>query len=121
MAVGAVRRVFLSYTSELVEYPRNGLSWVAAAKEAVERAGDLSVEMGQFTAADQPPAELCRRTVAESDVYVGIIGFRYGTPVRDDPDRSYVELEYDAATEARIPRLMFLVDKETSMPMDFFV
>ena len=48
------------------------------------------------------PAEMCRRKVAECDVYVGIIGYRHGTVVADDPhERSFVELEYDEAHRPR--------------------
>jgi Domain of unknown function (DUF4062) len=101
--------VFLSHTSELREFPR-GASYVAAAERAVSAAGHVIVDMANFPAADLPAAQLCAGRVRGCDVYVGVLGTRYGSPVRDMPQVSYTELEFDTATEARLPRLVFLLD-----------
>ena len=100
--------VFLSYTSELAEQP-DDRSFVAAARSAANRAGHVPTDMGSFTARDQDPAQYCMRRVAGADVYVAIVGLRYGEPVPSRPDLSYTELEFDTATACGLPRLVFLV------------
>jgi 3-hydroxy-3-methylglutaryl CoA synthase len=86
-----VLKVFLSHTSELSDF-------VKAAEGAVQRSECRPIDMKYFAARDQAPAEYCAKQVEEADVYVGIIGFCYGTPVRNKPKVSYTEHEFDTAT-----------------------
>jgi hypothetical protein len=68
--------------------------------------------MKDFPATDQPAARLCTERVQGCEVYVGVLGTRYGSLVRDEPEVSYTELEFDTATKAGLARLVFLLDAD---------
>jgi hypothetical protein len=110
-------RVFLSHTSELRSIPAKR-SYVDAAAAAVRRARHAEVDMAYFSARDDSPADYCTREMAGVDVYVGIIGHRYGSPVPEDPERSYTELEFDTAMALKLPRLIFFVDPKPPGDID---
>ena len=109
---GEIRwRVFVSHTSELQDFPVGG-SYVLAVERAISSCGHVVVDMAGFPAVNMPAAELCRDRVRSCDVYLGVLGTRYGSPVRDLPQVSYTELEYDTATQASLPRLVFMLDRD---------
>jgi tetratricopeptide (TPR) repeat protein len=111
-AVSADRwRVFISHTAELRDFPK-AKSYVAEVERAVSAAGHVIVDMRDFPAADQPAAEICVERVRGCDVYVGVLGTRYGSPVRDLPGVSYTELEFNTATEAKKDRLILMLDTD---------
>ncbi|UAK32183.1 tetratricopeptide repeat protein [Nocardia asteroides] len=116
-AVGRPWRVFLSHTRDLRSKP-SGRSWITSAEEAVKRFRHAPVDMKYFAADGRPPAQVCAELVGLADLYVGIIGSNYGSPVPDDPSRSYTELEFDTATAAGKRRLVFLVADDSPRPAD---
>jgi tetratricopeptide (TPR) repeat protein len=109
-------RVFLSHTSELRQFPQDR-SFVTAAEQAVSRANGTIIDMAYFPAAASAPAALCRDRLGQANVYVGILGFRYGSPVADEPAVSYTELEFATATELGMPRLILLLDENAVLPL----
>lgn len=112
-------QVFISYTSELDRFPSDN-SFVQAAKGGIRRAGHEIVEMGGFPASELPPAKLCAELLANCDIYIAIIGFRYGALVRDKLDVSYTEFEFDMAGSLGLPRLVFVLDELAAVPAALF-
>lgn len=102
-------QVFISHTSDMELFPA-GRPFAHAAVDAVNRAGMTPVDMRYFAAREGRPADYCRQRVAECDVYIAVIGFRYGSLVPGETV-SYTELEFDAATGAGLHRLAFLLDE----------
>ena len=65
--------------------------------------------MEEWGARSRPPMHLCRERVAESDIFVGLIGhYRGWEPDGDNRQRSITEMEYDWAVDGSKPRLMFV-------------
>ena len=100
-------QVFVSHTSDMAMFPEDR-PFVQAALDGVARAGMAPVDMRYFAARDGRPADYCRRRVSECEAYVAVVGFRYGSLVPGEPV-SYTELEYQAASDAGVPRLVFLL------------
>jgi hypothetical protein len=86
-------RVFLSHTADLGK-PDEAGSFVAAAVAAVLRARTCIHRHGVLRRPrDTSPVAVCVDMVVQSDVdvYVGIVGLRYDSTVRERPDLSYSE------------------------------
>jgi tetratricopeptide (TPR) repeat protein len=70
----------------------------------------VAADMRYFAAGEGKPAEYCRRRVRDCEVYVAVVGFRYGSMVPGQ-QVSYTELEFEEATTAGKPRLVFLLSE----------
>lgn len=67
-----------------------------AAVSAILKAGHIPAGMELFTAGDRSQMEIIERWIDESDVYMLILGGRYGS-VETKSGMGYTELEYDYA------------------------
>ena len=70
--------------------------------------------MEHLPASDANAIQASLRMVDEADLYIGIIGFRYGYVPRSRT-KSITEMEYDRAGERKIPRLMFLMHEDHAL------
>jgi hypothetical protein len=109
-------QVFVSHTSDLAEFPVSR-SFVQAAIDAVGRAGMAPVDMRYFAAREGQPADYCQQRVRDCDIYIAVVGFRYGSLVPGETV-SYTELEFTEATSAGLPRLVFLLDDTADIPAE---
>ena len=80
-----------------------------AAYQAVRRLRHDAIAMEDYVAADQRPLDRCLADVRRSDIYVGLLGWRYGY-VPPGRTRSITELEFREAVKTKKPCLLFLQD-----------
>ncbi len=107
-------QVFVSHTADMARFPE-GRSFVQAALDAVGRTGMAPVDMRYFAARDGRPADYCLQRVRDCEIYVAVVGFRYGSVVPGEVV-SYTELEFQAASRAGLPRLVFLLEEAACPP-----
>ncbi len=90
-----------------------------------QEAMDACLRQGMFLGDDGTPARQRRRSESqhrwrwwiEADIYVGVFAHRYGT-VPVGHAISVTEMEYDRAVERKIPRLIFVMDKDHPITID---
>lgn len=114
LRVMKTRQVFVSHTLDIDMFPADR-SFAQAALDAISRAEMAAVDMRHFAAVDALPADYCRTRVRNCEIYIAIVGFRYGSIV---PCKaiSYTEMEFLEATYAAKPRLIFLLEESASPP-----
>lgn len=100
-------QVFVSSTYEDLKVDRQ------AAVSAILKAGHIPAGMELFTSGDKSQMDTIRRWIDESDVYMLILGGRYGS-VEPTTGVSYTELEYDYALELEKP-LFAVVIKDDAL------
>jgi hypothetical protein len=94
------KRVFISSVTLGLRQERTALHGL------IRALGMDPVWFEDFTAAPDPSREVCLRAVADSDVYLVLLGEHYGTPF-PDTGLSPTHEEYRAAIHKGIPRLAF--------------
>jgi len=83
-----------------------------AAVEAILKSGNLPAGMELFTAGNKSQWEVIQRWISESDVYMLILGGRYGS-IEPSSGLSYTELEYDFAVTSGKPFFAVVIREET--------
>src|SRR5271165_5972129 len=73
-----------------------------AAVEAILSAGHIPAGMELFAAGDESQMEVIQQWIDESDVYLLILGGRYGS-IDPVSGKSYIQLEYEYALRMQRP------------------
>lgn len=98
-------QVFISSTYSDLKEERQ------AAVQAILKAGHIPAGMELFTAGDKGQMETIKRWIDESDIYMLILGGRYGS-IEPTTSLSYTELEYDYAVEKDKPMFAVVITEE---------
>jgi len=73
-----------------------------------------------FGARSTEPLQTCVAEVMKCEVFVGIVGMRYGS-VDEKTAKSFVRVEYETALEKNLDILIYLIDKEKAQIPPKFV
>lgn len=82
-----------------------------AAVEAILSSGHIPAGMELFTAGDESQMSVIRRWIDESDVFLLILGGRYGS-LEPNTGKSYTHLEYEYAVTQGKPLFAVVIDDE---------
>jgi hypothetical protein len=82
-----------------------------AAVEAILQAGHIPAGMELFTAGDQSQWTVIKRWIDESDVYLLLLGGRYGS-VDPITEKSYTQLEFEYAVETGKARFSLVLSEK---------
>lgn len=82
-----------------------------AAVEAILTAGHIPAGMELFAAGDQSQMSVIKRWIDESDVYLLILGGRFGS-IEPRSQKSYIQLEYEYAVDKGKPLFAVVIDKD---------
>lgn len=102
------KTIFISSTYEdLKDYRQRALDVIVSLKQTYEG-------MEFFGADARTPLEVMLDKLSYCQLYIGIIGMRYGS-VDTNSQKSYTELEYEKARELGIPCLIYIIDEENAL------
>lgn len=91
--------------------------------DALRKAGYYVIAMDDYVAKDMRPVDKCLNDVKKADIYVGLIGFRYGfipPPEHNNLNGlSITELEYRCAEAHKKPCLVFLAKSDAMIPLNY--
>ncbi|WP_297334127.1 DUF4062 domain-containing protein, partial [Flavobacterium sp.] len=79
-----------------------------AAVEAILSSGHIPAGMELFSAGDESQMTVIKRWIDESDIYLLILGGRYGS-LEPASGKSYTHLEYEYALEKRKPLFAIVI------------
>ncbi len=106
-------RVFVASTWEDLKNERSEVL------EALRQFYFQHVTMEYFGADPRQPIEKCLEEVQSADIFVGIIGHRYGS-ILDTTGKSYTQMEYEEARKYNIPCLIYIRSDDIPIPPKYF-
>ena len=100
-----VVKVFVSSTYlDMVPYRQK-------VNEAIQRLQQIMVGMELFGSGAETPLETCIKRVKECSLFILIVGFRYGSILKD-VDKSITQIEYETAINTGVPTLVYIIDDD---------
>jgi hypothetical protein len=96
--------IFISSTTDLMEYRQ--YVW---GKLNTLRADTIGMEI--FGSRSETPLQTCLEEISKCQVFVCIVGMRYGS-IHKDSGKSFVQLEYEEAIRNKLYILIYMVDEE---------
>jgi len=82
-----------------------------AAVEAILKSGNIPAGMELFTSGNESQLQTIMRWIDESDIYVLLLGGRYGS-IESSSGISYTEVEYDYAVSQKKPYFAIVITNE---------
>jgi nucleoside 2-deoxyribosyltransferase len=107
LGVGIMKKLQIFISSTFIDLQEER----QAAVEAVLAAGHIPAGMELFKPGNDSQLDTIKRWIDESDVYMLILGGRYGS-IETTSGKSYTHLEYDYAISKGIPVFAVVLDKE---------